>query len=255
MFNINFIMNRKVFKTMKGGKIMITTGILLLSAGVIGAGVWYLNKDDNATKQQNISSLSVGNKTIKDDNKSSETTDKRLVVDSSISDYTYNEESGRGSKPLENEEYQNLIDENSTIQANDTGQEVSEEVKNEVIAKISEAITAFPKANPNFSSSPEMYQYYEVANEQFGDEDALKELQNIIQFNEVQVGTVNVAQTTTKNEIAYEFIILKSDTGEQVGYSTGFYDTETKKLKADFSTILRDGQIIQNNWLEEHKQS
>lgn len=238
---------------MERKKIMVLTATLLLIAGVVGVGVWYVTQRETP-KQQEVSELTVTNKTTKSSEDSNTTTDKRVVVESANDDYTFDKNAKSGTAPLTNEEYQKLIDDNSTIQQKDTGQEVDKATKNEVVAKITEAISKLPKANPNVSSSPEIYQYYEVSKEQFGDKDALKELRNAIQYNEVTVGTVNVANTTEKTELAYEFVILKADTQEQLGYVTGIFDTENKTLTVSFSTILRDGQIVQNNWLAEHNQ-
>ena len=100
-----------------------------------------------------------------------------------------------------------------------------------------------------------MYQFYDVSEKYFGDKSSkIRELQNLIQTNNVEVSTINLGKLPDKNKVAYEFVLSNSENKEQLGYVTGEYDLEKRILNVSYATKLRDGQIVTNKFLDAHKQ-
>jgi hypothetical protein len=240
---------------MKGKKKMIYGGIGLFCVVALAGGSWYMlgRSSKENTEKPSQTELSVKKTDKKLDDKKNMNGTSKIITKSSNEGYQFEDNGSGGKEPLSDEEYQKNIDKNSTV--GNTVETVDENTTRVVEERIREAISSFPKINPTASSSPEMYQFYEVSEKYFGDKSSkIRELQNLIQTNNVEVSTINLGKLPDKNKVAYEFVISNSDNKEQLGYVTGEYDLEKQILNVSYATKLRDGQIVTNKFLDAHKQ-
>ena len=226
-------------KKQQGGKVMLIGGSLILVGLLVAMviGVFFFKKPTPLPKEEEP----------KVTYESKETKDLVTTYSSSEKIEVNKDYSKLGvSSTLSSEEYQNKVQQVSTVAANGF-KEVEQTDKDAVFELLNEALSQLTIDEGFGSASPALSQFAAMLNNYFGGSQSnpMVSLNILLTHIKSKVNTVNLSKTSTQGKIAIEFVI-EDEQGNQLGYVTGYFGDYTKRFEVTSAFPLGYGQDYLN---------
>lgn len=210
------------------------------------------SEDSSSTDDSTDATTVASNKEVpKDEQEELRNKSSNLMLENTAPDYKASEDELKygGSEPKTDDEYKTAIEDHSTVIANS---KFGEADSNTISTKLKTLIGSLPKVTTTASSDPALYEFDKILTNETENYAGLMTIRSTIQYNNVEVSDVIVTKTESQDKYAFEAMITLD--GQQLAYITGTYRDSVGKLSIPYGMLLKQGQILQNKFLYDHRQ-